>query len=210
MRSAAITRKTKETEISVSVLLDGAGVADIETGVGFFDHMLDQVARHSLIDLTVRVEGRPAYRPAPHRRGCRHRARPGARQGARRQARRRALRRLPAADGRDVDPRRARPVGAPVSGVQRQLPQPRRSASSTPAGARVLPGAGASTPASTLHIETLYGANSHHIAEILLQGRRAGAWRGDCDRCAPGRAHSLDQGRAVKLLDWRRRGAGVG
>jgi imidazoleglycerol-phosphate dehydratase len=57
MRSAAITRKTKETEISVSVALDGAGIANIETGVGFFDHMLDQVARHSLIDLTIRAKG---------------------------------------------------------------------------------------------------------------------------------------------------------
>jgi imidazoleglycerol-phosphate dehydratase len=57
MRSAATTRKTKETEISVSVALDGAGIADIETGVGFFDHMLDQVARHSLIDLTIRAKG---------------------------------------------------------------------------------------------------------------------------------------------------------
>jgi imidazoleglycerol-phosphate dehydratase len=57
MRSAAITRKTKETEISVSVTLDGAGVADVETGVGFFDHMLDQIARHSLIDLKIRASG---------------------------------------------------------------------------------------------------------------------------------------------------------
>ena len=57
MRSAAITRKTKETDISVSVLLDGAGKADVETGIGFFDHMLDQIARHSLIDLTIRAKG---------------------------------------------------------------------------------------------------------------------------------------------------------
>jgi imidazoleglycerol-phosphate dehydratase len=57
MRSAALTRKTRETEISVNVLLDGAGIADIATGVGFFDHMLDQIARHSLIDLTVRASG---------------------------------------------------------------------------------------------------------------------------------------------------------
>jgi imidazoleglycerol-phosphate dehydratase len=57
MRSATITRETKETKISVTVLLDGAGVADIATGVGFFDHMLDQIARHSLIDLTIRAEG---------------------------------------------------------------------------------------------------------------------------------------------------------
>ena len=57
MRSASITRKTKETEIAVELLLDGAGKADIHTGVGFFDHMLDQIARHSLIDLTVRAKG---------------------------------------------------------------------------------------------------------------------------------------------------------
>jgi imidazoleglycerol-phosphate dehydratase len=57
MRSATITRETKETKISVTLLLDGAGVADVATGVGFFDHMLDQIARHSLIDLTLRAEG---------------------------------------------------------------------------------------------------------------------------------------------------------
>jgi imidazoleglycerol-phosphate dehydratase len=57
MRTAAVTRKTKETEISVTVLLDGAGKADVETGIGFFDHMLDQIARHSLIDVTIRAKG---------------------------------------------------------------------------------------------------------------------------------------------------------
>jgi imidazoleglycerol-phosphate dehydratase len=57
MRSAEITRKTAETEISVTVALDGTGRYDCKTGVGFFDHMLDQLARHSLIDLTVRAKG---------------------------------------------------------------------------------------------------------------------------------------------------------
>jgi imidazoleglycerol-phosphate dehydratase len=57
MRSASVTRKTKETEIAVEVALDGVGKADVHTGVGFFDHMLDQIARHSLIDLTVRAKG---------------------------------------------------------------------------------------------------------------------------------------------------------
>jgi len=57
MRQASITRTTKETAISVSVNLDGTGQAAIHTGVGFFDHMLDQVARHSLIDLTIEAKG---------------------------------------------------------------------------------------------------------------------------------------------------------
>jgi len=57
MRTAKITRKTAETDISVDINLDGAGVYDNQTGVGFFDHMLDQLARHSLIDMTVRATG---------------------------------------------------------------------------------------------------------------------------------------------------------
>ena len=57
MRTAKITRKTAETEISVEVNLDGSGMYDMQTGIGFFDHMLDQLARHSLIDMTIRAKG---------------------------------------------------------------------------------------------------------------------------------------------------------
>ncbi|AUM73062.1 imidazoleglycerol-phosphate dehydratase HisB [Paracoccus jeotgali] len=57
MRQATVSRNTAETRIEVSVDLDGTGAYDNQTGVGFFDHMLDQLARHSLIDLTVRAEG---------------------------------------------------------------------------------------------------------------------------------------------------------
>lgn len=56
-RSAEVSRKTKETEITVSLNVDGTGKSDISTGVGFFDHMLDQLSRHSLIDMTVRANG---------------------------------------------------------------------------------------------------------------------------------------------------------
>jgi imidazoleglycerol-phosphate dehydratase len=56
-RTGKISRKTAETDIAVSVDLDGAGKASIETGVGFFDHMLHQLARHSLIDMTVKARG---------------------------------------------------------------------------------------------------------------------------------------------------------
>lgn len=57
MRCATITRTTAETDIEVTLNLDGSGTYDNRTGVGFFDHMLDQLARHALIDLTVRAEG---------------------------------------------------------------------------------------------------------------------------------------------------------
>ena len=57
MRSATITRKTAETDISVTINLDGTGDYDNQTGVGFFDHMLDQLSRHSLIDMTIRATG---------------------------------------------------------------------------------------------------------------------------------------------------------
>ena len=57
MRQATRTRKTAETEISVTLDLDGTGKYDNQTGVGFFDHMLDQLARHALIDMTVQATG---------------------------------------------------------------------------------------------------------------------------------------------------------
>ena len=56
-RPAAIARATTETDIEISLDLDGVGAADVETGIGFFDHMLEAFARHSLIDLTVRAQG---------------------------------------------------------------------------------------------------------------------------------------------------------
>ena len=57
MRTASVERATKETKIKVSVALDGAGQTRITTGIGFFDHMLDQIGRHALIDLDIVAEG---------------------------------------------------------------------------------------------------------------------------------------------------------
>ncbi len=57
MRKASVARKTKETDIEVSVNLDGTGSYDVETGIGFLDHMLEQLSRHSLMDLTVLAKG---------------------------------------------------------------------------------------------------------------------------------------------------------
>ncbi|MEO8724454.1 MAG: imidazoleglycerol-phosphate dehydratase HisB [Sphingobium sp.] len=57
MRSAEILRTTGETSVSVALNLDGTGVYDVSTGIGFLDHMLEQLSRHSLIDLTVKAQG---------------------------------------------------------------------------------------------------------------------------------------------------------
>ena len=57
MRTATVERKTRETEIAVSLDLDGAGDCDIDTGIGFLDHMLESFGRHSMIDLKVRAQG---------------------------------------------------------------------------------------------------------------------------------------------------------
>ena len=57
MRIATHERKTAETDITVEINLDGTGIYDNQTGIGFFDHMLDQLSRHALIDMTVRAKG---------------------------------------------------------------------------------------------------------------------------------------------------------
>jgi imidazoleglycerol-phosphate dehydratase len=57
MREGKVERKTKETEIAVAVALDGTGRSEISTGIGFLDHMLEQLSRHSLIDLQVKAKG---------------------------------------------------------------------------------------------------------------------------------------------------------
>ncbi len=56
-RKASVSRATRETRITAAVNLDGSGVYDVKTGIGFLDHMLEQLSRHSLIDLTLRAEG---------------------------------------------------------------------------------------------------------------------------------------------------------
>ena len=57
MRKAELSRKTAETDISVEINIDGTGEYDVKTGAGFFDHMLDQLSRHSLIDMKIRCDG---------------------------------------------------------------------------------------------------------------------------------------------------------
>ena len=65
-RTASVSRKTNETNISVTVDIDGTGTSSISTGVGFFDHMLEQLSRHSLIDMDIKAEG-DLHCPTPGR-----------------------------------------------------------------------------------------------------------------------------------------------
>ena len=57
MRKHSLTRKTKETKISTEILIDGAGKGDIKTGIGFLDHMLEQLAKHGMFDIKLHAEG---------------------------------------------------------------------------------------------------------------------------------------------------------
>ncbi len=84
-RIGTITRNTKETQITLTINLDGSGKADISTGIGFFDHMLNSFARHGLFDLTVKATGDLRGRLPPYNRGCRYCAWPGDSTGSRRQ-----------------------------------------------------------------------------------------------------------------------------
>ena len=65
-RTANLTRKTTETDISLTLSLDGSGTADIATGIGFLDHMLTALTRHALFDLTVKAKGDLHIRSEEH------------------------------------------------------------------------------------------------------------------------------------------------
>ena len=176
-RSADFSRKTKETEISVSVDIDGTGRSDIATGVGFFDHMLDQLSRHSLIDMTVKATGRSPHRRSPHGRGHRHRDRPGAGQGARRAARHHALCLDRARHGRDADTGRHRRFGATVPGLERRRSRRRRSAPSTPSWCASSSRRSRRMPASRCTSPTITAPTT--ITSPRPASRR---WRGCCAR----------------------------
>jgi imidazoleglycerol-phosphate dehydratase len=169
MRKGAITRKTKETSIEVGLDLDGSGVADVATGVGFFDHMLDQLSRHSLVDLTVRAEGdrhiddHHTVEDVGIALGQALAKALGDKRGLTRYAD--CL--LP------MDETLTR-VALDVSGrpflvFKVEFPTERIGAFDA-ALVREFFQAFAGNAGLTLHIETLYGVNSHHIAESCFKG----------------------------------------
>ncbi len=169
MRTGAVSRKTNETAIEVAVDLDGSGKADVVTGVGFFDHMLDQLARHSLIDMTIRAEGdrhiddHHTVEDVGIALGQALRQALGDKRGLNRYAdcllpMDEALTRV----ALDVS-------GRPFLVFRVEFPTQKIGAFDVEL-VREFFQALAVHAGLTLHIETLYGANSHHIAESCFKG----------------------------------------
>ncbi|MGY3236924.1 MULTISPECIES: imidazoleglycerol-phosphate dehydratase HisB [unclassified Bradyrhizobium] len=169
MRTATIKRKTKETDIEVSVNLDGSGVANIATGIGFFDHMLDLLARHSRIDLTVKAVGdlHIDYHHTTEDTGI-----------ALGQAIKQALGNMAgitryAGVHMPMDETLTRVVidisGRPFLVFRADFPRDTIGQFDTEL-VREWFQAFAINAGVTLHVETLYGDNSHHIAESCFKG----------------------------------------
>jgi imidazoleglycerol-phosphate dehydratase len=188
MRRADIVRATKETDIRVTVDLDGTGTSDIATGIGFFDHMLDQLARHSGIDITVAATGdrhiddHHTVEDTGIALGQAIRQALGERRGIARYA----DVHLPM-DGTltrvaiDVS-------GRPFLVFRSDFPREKIGTFDTEL-VREWFQAFAMNAGITLHVETLYGDNAHHIAESCFKGlaRALGA----AIRVDPARANAI-------------------
>jgi imidazoleglycerol-phosphate dehydratase len=169
MRKAEVKRETRETQVSVSLDLDGSGKHDVNTGVGFLDHMLDQLARHGLIDLKVLAKGdlhvdmhhtaedvgivigQAVAKALGDRRGIRRFA-------SVHLAMDEALTRVAI----DVS-------GRPYLVWKVALPRPKLGDFDTEL-VREWFHAFAHNAGITLHVETLYGDNTHHIVETCFKG----------------------------------------
>src|SRR5208337_2026525 len=169
MRKGAVERRTKETSVEVEVDLDGGGFSNISTGVGFFDHMLDQLARHSLIDISVRAEGdrhiddHHTVEDVGIALGQALTMALGDKKGLARYAdcllpMDEALTRV----ALDLS-------GRPFLVFRTEFPTDRIGEFDTQL-VREFFQAFAGNGGLTLHIETLYGVNSHHIAESCFKG----------------------------------------
>ena len=169
MRTATIKRKTKETDIAVGVNLDGTGVSDVATGIGFFDHMLDLLARHSGIDITVKAQGdlHVDHHHTTEDVGI-----------ALGQAVKQALGDMAgitryAGVHLPMDETLSRVVidisGRPVLVFRVEFPRDKIGEFDTEL-VREWFHAFAMNAGITLHVETLYGENSHHISESCFKG----------------------------------------
>jgi len=168
-RTATISRVTGETQIAVTLNLDGSGVYDVATGIGFHDHMLEQLSRHSLIDLHVRVAGDLHIDAHHSTEDCALASGAAVAQalGDRKGITRYGDALIP------MDETLTR-VALDISGrpylVWRSgFSQPRLGEMDTELFKEWF-AAFAQTAGITLHIETLYGVNNHHIVESCFKG----------------------------------------
>lgn len=176
-RRAEIIRKTKETDIRIAVDLDGTGRYEVATGIGFFDHMLEQLARHSLIDLDLRCDGdlhidqHHTVEDTALALGEAIAKALGSKAGIRRYGHAYA----------PMDETLTRCAldisGRPHTVYKVEIPQPRLGEMDTELFPHFFESL-AQTAGITLHVETLYGKNSHHIIEsafkALARALRAG------------------------------------
>ena len=169
MRTATISRRTSETSIDVTVDLDGAGVYQVATGIGFFDHMLEQLSRHSLIDLNVVTKGdlhidqHHTVEDTGLAIGEAIATALGEKRGIRRYAE--ALSPMDETLTRvaiDIS-------GRPFLVWKTEFSQKRLGEMDTEMFEHFFHSF-AQTAGVTLHIETLYGQNNHHIAESAFKG----------------------------------------
>src|SRR6202795_794907 len=169
MRKAAVKRTTKETDVAVVLDLDGTGAASISTGIGFLDHMLDLLARHSLIDISVKATGdlHIDHHHTTEDVGI-----------ALGQAVKQALGNMAgitryASIHMPMDETLSRVVidisGRPVLVFKVEFPRDKVGQFDTEL-VREWFNAFAMNAGVTLHVETLYGENSHHIAESCFKG----------------------------------------
>ena len=169
MRQATVTRRTNETDIEVTLVLDDTGKAEIETGIGFLDHMLEQVARHSLIDITLKAKGdlhiddHHTTEDTGWAIGQALRDALGDRKGITRYAHAylpmdECLSRVAI----DVS-------GRPFLVWKAELPAPKLSSMETELFREWFQ-AFAMGAGVTLHVENLYGINTHHIIESIYKG----------------------------------------
>lgn len=168
MRQATVTRTTRETAITATVNLDGSGAATLSTGIGFFDHMLDQVARHGLIDLSVTIAGdlhidaHHSVEDAALAIGQAIREALGERRGIARYGEAHA----------PMDEALTRCVidisGRPHCVFNTRFSQQSLGTMDTELFGHFFESL-AQAAAITLHIETLYGRNNHHIAESCFK-----------------------------------------
>src|ERR1700750_3325290 len=169
MRSATISRKTSEPSIDVTVNLDGTGAYEVSTGIGFFDHMLEQLSRHSLIDLTVETVGdlhidqHHTVEDTGLAIGEAVKQALGEKRGIRRYAE--ALSPMDETLTRvalDIS-------GRPFLVWKTEFSQKRLGEMDTEMFEHFFHSF-AQTAGLTLHVETLYGSNNHHIAEAAFKG----------------------------------------